>query len=105
MCDSIHTAVEECGCESGSVSEIGLSLRSPEIAQRNQSDALTAAHMLCDGVMFSLDLRRHAGHSCSTLPPQNQMVIFKFISFCACLCWVEMGNSIRDLADDSQALS
>lgn len=103
MCDRIHAAVEECGCESGSVFEI--SLRSPEIAQRNRSDALTAAHMLCDGVMFSLYPRQHVGHSCSTLPLQNQMVIFKFISFCACLYWVEMGNSIRDLADSFQTLS
>lgn len=62
LCD----AIEECGCESGSVFEI--SLRSPEIAQLNQSDAHTAAHMLCDGVMFPQYPGRHTGHSCSTLP-------------------------------------
>ncbi len=58
VCDSIHAAVEYCGC----VFEI--SVRSPETAPRNRSDALTAAHMLCDGVMFSLYPRWHAAALC-----------------------------------------
>lgn len=45
-----------------------ISLRSPEIAQLNQSGAHTAAHMLCDGVVFPQYPGRHTGHSCSTLP-------------------------------------
>ncbi len=41
-----------------------ISVRSPETAPRNRSDALTAAHMLCDGVMFSLYPRWHAAALC-----------------------------------------